>query len=823
MMNGKRTAFLWPTVSAIAIFLAVSLAGFAPQLEGKVLRQHDTQQFDGMSRDIRQCRRECNRDPQWTGAMFGGMPAYLINIRYDSQIIKRTAEAVTSVVKSPAGMIFFAMVGAWLMMIMFGCSPWLGIIAGIMYGLSTYFFLIIGAGHITKMWALAAAPLFLGSVYMTLRGNMISGGIIAALSATIEIGAFHPQITYYFVLTASVLWITDLVYALRRRQAVDFAKRTGILAAAAILAVGANFAPLHYTAEHSADTMRGGSEVASSGQGKGLDLEYATAWSYGIAETWNTVMPGFMGGSSSTGFSATGPVAESLRPLGLESYAPSLPAYWGEQPYTAGPTYLGIVAVFLALLGFLMTSPRNRWWIGISLAASVILAWGHNAMWATELCFDILPGYNKFRTVSTILVVAELLIPLMATLGLVEIFRNGRSWKDMSGRFLWTSGITAAILLFFAMFGEALFDFNREVDGEMMSRQFLSMFRQSGGEEYIAQGMHDELGWAVADAMAEERGTMLEHDAVRSLLFVIATALTLFLYFMRRIGKYPTLAILTLLVAADMLSVNLRYLPYSSFVQEKTTRIYPTVADKAILEDHEPGFRVLNLTVSPFNDATTSMFHRSVGGYHGAKMGRYQDVITAYLSDMNPTVLDMLNTKYVISSPTEAELRPSAYGAAWMVDDVLPCKSADEELAAIGNTDLRHTAVMAERDSDIAFHQSSEAVISLTGYQPDRLTYEYSADTDVLAVFSEIYYDKGWKAYVDGVESPYFRADYILRAMVLPSGQHTVEWRFRAPGWAAASAVTLGCSLCVIMLVLGLLYFTLRRRKADDGTVADGQ
>ncbi|MBR0394427.1 MAG: hypothetical protein IIX04_04905, partial [Alistipes sp.] len=382
-----------PLCVAVVLFFAVSAICFAPQFDGRVLPQHDIQQFDGMSRDIRECRAETGDDPQWTGAMFGGMPAYMINIRYPAQIIKRATDWVLGVVDTPIAFLLFAMLSAWLMIVMMGISPWVGLVVGLAYGLSTYFFLIIGAGHVTKMWAAVYAPAMMGAIYMTLRSrHILLGGALSALFAALEIGANHPQVTYYFLLAIVALWVSDAVFAWRENSLREFAKRTAVLAVAAVLAVGANFSSLFYTMQHTSDTTRGGSEVAVDNvANKGLDLEYATAWSYGQAESWNMFIPDFMGGDSANTFSKDGEVADALGELGMADVATQLPTYWGDQPYTAGPTYLGAVVIFLALLGLLLADNRNRWWIGTATLLAILLSWGHNMMWFTELCFKYLP------------------------------------------------------------------------------------------------------------------------------------------------------------------------------------------------------------------------------------------------------------------------------------------------------------------------------------------------------------------------------------------------------------------------------------------------
>ena len=775
-----------PTLVAVAVFALTSIIGFAPQLEGRVLPQHDIRQFDGMSRDIRECRADFDEDPQWTGAMFSGMPAYQINIKYPAQIIKRTADWVQSLFTAPASMVFFAMLSAFVMALLMGMSAWVGLIVGLAYGLSTYFFLIIGAGHITKMWALVYAPAMLGAIHHTLRRNMWLGGALTAFFASLEVGANHPQITYYFVLTAVALFISELVYAVKEKRYKEFAKRTAVLVASAILALGANFAPLYYTMQHTSDTTRGGSALVE-GERKGLDIDYATAWSYGTNESWNMLIPDFMGGDSGATFSRDGEVAEALKALGAdrrtaEQIAQQLPTYWGEQPYTAGPTYLGAVAIFLALLGLILASPRDRWWVLVATLLAILMSWGYHAMWFTELCFNHLPLYNKFRAVSTALVVVEWSVPLLAGVALWQLHKRWEEKKVLTRAVAISAGVTAGLCLIFAVAGGEIFDFGVEESVAMMGRAF--------GDA--------EVGAVVAEAMATERAEILGADAWRSFLFVAVTALLL-LGALQIDSKWQKWALgaLALLIVVDILPVNLRYLPYETFVSKRNTEIRPSSADKQIMADKELGYRVFNLSVSPFNDATTSMFHRSVGGYHGAKMGRYQDLIDYYLNEEHSGVLDMLNTKYIISREGEVVERTTANGAAWFVQNVEIMANAEEELSALGAVDLKHTAV-AEKGAPRPNIEGA-GVIELVEYRPNRLVYDYTLTGGTgVAVFSEIYYDKGWQAYLDGEPCDSFRADYLLRAMVLPEGSHRVEWRFRAPNWGLAETITLICSILII-------------------------
>ncbi len=790
----KKLRNIWnkalPTVVAVLVFGVVSIVGFAPQLEGKVLPQHDIRQFDGMSRDIRECRADFDEDPQWTGAMFSGMPAYQINIKYPAQIIKRTFDWVQSLFTAPASMVFFAMLSAFVMVLLMGMSAWVGIIVGLAYGLSTYFFLIIGAGHITKMWALVYAPAMLGSIHYTLRQNMWVGGALTALFASLEAGANHPQITYYFILAAVALFISELIFAVKNRVCKNFAYRTAVLAGAAILALGANFAPLYYTMQHTSDTTRGGSALAVENERKGLDIEYATAWSYGIGESWNMLIPDFVGGDSGATFSKDGEVAESLKQLGAdrrtaEHIAQQLPTYWGEQPYTAGPTYIGAIVIFLALLGLLLADNRNRWWIVAATALAIFMSWGYHAMWFTELCFKYLPLYNKFRAVSTALVVVEWSAPLLAGVALWQMWQKWEDKKYLTRKIAIAAGVTAGVCLIFAIAGSSIFDFGEEASVAMMGEAFGDV----------------EVGAVVGEAMATERASILAADAWRSFFYILlAAGVLLGALRIDKKWRIAALALVAALIVADIRPINLRYLPYETFVEKRNTKILPSEADKQIMADKELGYRVFNLTVSPFNDATTSMFHRSIGGYHGAKMGRYQDLIDHYLSSGNEAVLDMLNTKYLITKDGVIE-RPTAYGAAWFVNKVEIVESADEELAALGQIDLRTTAV-AEAGAPRP-HIEGVGVIELKEYRPNYLRYDYTlTGGNGVAVFSEIYYDKGWQAYLDGEACDSFRADYLLRAMVLPEGQHTVEWRFKAPNWSLAEAITLICSILIIFALV---------------------
>ncbi len=826
-----------PAAAALALFFVVSVAYFAPQFRGEVLPQHDTMQFDGMSQDIRQMRANTGEDPQWTGGMFGGMPAYLINISYPAQLVKNTVGRIVRIIDTPAGFLFFAMTAMWVMLLLCGVDPWVAIVGALAYGLSTYFLLIIAAGHVTKMWALVYAPLMMGGVWMTLRGNKWYGGALTALAASLEIGANHPQITYYFLMAMAAFWFSEAIVAGREKQLRSFARRTAVLVAAGLLAVGSNFAPLWYTAQHSKDTIRGGSELATaSGTARsGLALDYATAWSYGRAESFNLLIPDFMGRESGSTFEADSRTAAVLNDYGLRGAAQQLPTYWGDQPYTGGPTYLGAAAVFLAVLGVALLRGRNKWWMLAVCGVMLLLSWGRNLLWFTELFFDWLPGYDKFRTVSMTLVVVQWIVPLAGALALMRLWRDEvpreRLWRALA----WAGGITGGLCLLFAVAGGALFDFGEKADAAVMSDQFARIFEANHLQDYIDRGLDIEWGETTAAAMAADRAAMMQADAWRSLLMIALAAGAVALFVWRRIRRGTLVGVLAAVMLLDLVPVDRRFLSSDDFVSPRRRQIAMTEADRQILADSTLGFRVINLTVSPFNDATTSYFHRSVGGYHGAKLARYQDLIDRYLNDMDGCVLDMLNTRYAIISGgdgvPQAVRRDTEFGAAWFVDRTVEADTPQQEIDLLGEVDLRTTAVVAAADAGaVDVLSDADAIdtairdlpapmrsIRLEEYRPNYLRYEYSTPEAGVAVFSEIFYDKGWTAYVDGVEVPYFRADYVLRAMSLPAGTHTVEWRFRAPAWTAVETVTGIASVLILLCVLAALAMAFRSARTVCG------
>ncbi|MBR6545211.1 MAG: hypothetical protein IKT66_07330 [Alistipes sp.] len=843
-----------PWVVGVLTFMFVSYQFFAPQFEGKSLAQGDIAQYAGMYEDIKQHRLKTGDDPQWTGNMFGGMPAYLIDVEYPTQYVKRAASPLIKAVGSPANMVVWAMVLMMVAVVLMGVNPWLGIIAGLAYGLSTYFFLIIDAGHITKMWALVYAPPLVGAVWYALRRNMWVGAALAALFGSLELGANHPQITYYFLLACLALWISQLCVAWREGALRGFAKRTAILAVAALLAVGSNIAPLWYTMEHQKYTTRVGSESVDEKRARESMIAYNTAWSYGIAESCNMLVPNYMGGSSSDVNMAAVELLQSqsaqmsifnaaiddktkelsqempgirrgdvvaMLEEGDEYVASEVEArfnarldgawsyisnYWGAQPYTAGPTYLGAVVVLLAILGLMLLGVREVAWLVVVSLFALLLAWGANIMGFYEVMFDLLPGYKSFRTVSMALVVIEWSAPLVAVMALWALLRSELSLRAQLLRIVVAFGIVVvAIVLMIATAGY--------------------------GVENIVAELGDKL-WVeqLRAAVLEARRDALMADAVRSLLFAAMAAAVMAVFVVLRerekgsaqgvkwLGVAMAAAI-ALLVVWDLGGVATRYMGEDRWHDAAPTELKPTEADRLIMADGDLGFRVLDLTGDPFTSARASYFHRSVGGYHGAKMGRYQDVIDEYLRRFDGDMLAALNTRYIIydgdALPAAALTGVEPYGAAWFVDDVVRCATPREELEALAGASLRYTAVVNEGVEGVKESYDAVGDIALVEYAPNYLKYEYRAAAEALAVFSEIYFPEGWSAYVDGVAADYFAVDYVLRGMVLPAGSHTVEWRFEAPRWGAISAIMAISALAVLLAVVAALVLGRRLDKGN--------
>jgi len=685
-------------------------------------------------------------------------------------------------------------------------DPWLAIAGSIAFAFSSYFFIIIDVGHNSKAHAIAYIAPVLAGIILTLRKKYIPGGILTAAFLSLEIKANHPQITYYLVIMVFLLGISELIFALRQKRILQLMTSIGVLVIAATFAVLTNIATLWATWDYGKDTIRGKSELTSDLENKtsGLDKDYATQWSYGIGETMTLFIPNFYGGASASKISENSAIVKALKenniPQNQIAQFTKYPLpflYWGNQPSVAGPVYVGAIVVFLFILGLIIVRGPLKWWLLAATVLSILLSWGHNFMALTDFFLDYVPGYNKFRAVSMTLVIAEVAMPTLAILALKVLFEKHLDQKKLVKSLQIAAGITGGITLLFVIMPGLFLSFTGPVDASIQQNyQFPDWMMQ---------------------AIRDERARVVRLDALRSFVYIILSAGLLWAFLYSKVNKTYVYIILGALILLDMFAISKRYLNNESFTAKTKveTPFTPTQADQQILQDPDPDYRVFNLTVSTFNDASTSYFHKSIGGYHGAKLRRYQELIENQISKNNMSVLNMLNTKYFIlpgedRQPT-AQRNYDALGHAWFVEGYELVDNADLEMAAISVFNPGDTAIIDKRfESALETFvpgRDSSASIELTAYAPNHLSYQYETSKDDLAVFSEIYYPKGWNAYVDGILTPHFRANYVLRAMVLPAGSHKLDFKFEPDIYVVGEKISLISSilLLIVIILFGIL------------------
>ena len=787
-----------PFLAAIVIFVIIIMVYFNPLLEGKKIKQSDISQWKGMSKEIVDFREKTGEEPLWTNSMFGGMPAYQISVQYKANLIKYIDEIFKLSLPHPAGLAFLYFIGFFILLIVLKINPWLSIAGAIAFAFSSYFFIIFEAGHNSKAHAIAYIAPVLAGIILTYRGKYMLGGLLTALFLSLELLANHLQITYYLGMIIVAFGISEFIFHIKEKSLKSFFIASVIVLVAAFIAIGTNITNLMATYQYGKETIRGKTELTSEKENRttGLDKAYATGWSYGIGESITLLIPNARGGSSAGSAGVKSETYKVLMQNNVQEESAlqvinNLPLYWGDQPSTSGPVYVGAILIFLFMMGLLVVENRYRWWILAATVLSIMLAWGHNFMPLTDFFFKYVPGYNKFRSVSMTLVIAEFTIPLLAILALRKLFSDGVDKKKLIRQLAYATGITAGITLIFALFGGSMYNFTSSQDVQY--------------KDYFPD-------WMMA-AIRADRASMLTADAWRSFIFILLAAVFLWAYLTDKLKKYQVIAILAVLVLIDLWAVDKRYVNDNDFVRKSLVNVpfQPSQADELIMKDKDPDYRVMNMTVSPFNDASNSYFHKSIGGYHGAKLRRYQELIEHHLSKNNMNVYNMLNTKYFIvqgedKQPT-VQINMQAMGNAWFVNDVKLVNNADEEIGALTSFNPAETAVVDKRfEASLKGHiitKDSIGTITLKEYKPNHLRYESNTGSDQLAVFSEIYYDKGWNAYIDGKPAPYFRANYVLRAMIVPSGKHTIEYKFEPAVYRIGEKVSLASSLLLIVLLIG--------------------
>lgn len=796
-----------PHLIAVLLFTVVSFIYFYPVLEGKKLNAHDTKVYEGSSKEISDYRETHGKEPLWTNSMFSGMPAYLISVLYPGNLFKHL-DNILKLYKTPVAALFLSMLGFYIMLLFFRVNPWLAMAGAIAYGFSSYLFVSLSAGHNTKAYAMAWMAPVIGSVVYSFRKHALAGAALFSLFLTMQIMANHFQITYYTGIIVLVFGIFELINAVKEKILPGFIRTLGLLVVGALIAFSVNFAPLYSTWEYSKESTRGKSELskAEGTNETGLDKEYITQWSYGIDESLTFLIPGFRGGATKP-FDNDSETVKALRKNSLGQAQGQLFMYWGRQPNTSGPVYFGAVVLFLFVLGLLIIRGREKWWILTAAILSLLLSWGKNLMPLTSLFIDFFPGYDKFRAVSMTLVMAGVLVPLLGFLALREISEGIVNREKAARSVLIAALITGGLAFIFFLLPGLAGSFLRPDEN----------------------ALPDSLGW-IKEAMIADRKAMLRTDALRSVIFIAGGAALTWAYLRNKIKPAIALAGLTLLFIVDQVPVDTRFLGSSNFESKRTSAgsWAPTEADKVILSD-QGEHRVLNLTVSVFNDASTSYHHHSIGGYSGAKMKRYQELIETSLSDdinslitslrsatsmeeaegvlKNLPALNMLNTKYIILDPgSQPMVNRHASGNAWFVDKVTLVENADAELLAVKTINPATEAVVDRRFADmIGTVQSYGApgdTIFLTTYEPNLLTYKAELSSERVAVFSEIYYKYGWKAFIDETPADHFRANYVLRGMTLPAGSHTITFRFEPESYRLGNRVSLAGSVLLLAFLM---------------------
>ena len=813
-----------PHLVAIGIFFAIVVVMFLPQFQGKALQQGDIVQYRGASKELNDYRQETGERTNWTNAMFGGMPTYQISAVSEGNVLVKVRRVFYGFMGGPAGYVFCGMLTFYLLLIFLGISPWLAVAGAVTSAVATNNIVLYGAGHVSKVGVIMMLPLVAAGVLLAFRQRYLLGGAVFALGMGMAVLANHPQMLYYFGLTLPLLGIAELVRHAKEGTLPIFAKAVGVLLLGLGLALGAGASNLLTTTEYLPQTIRGGAVLtapsdeaaaANTTQEGGLDWEYAMAWSNGFKDLLSTYAPMAAGGGSGQEISRKSDFGQAMTRAGFQVPANfPVPLYHGSLPFTEGPIYLGAVVWALFLFGLFTAGSTVRIWIGGGTALILLMSMGKNVEFFNRLLFDNLPLLNNFRTPNSALSVATLLMVLLGVLGLGRWSITRTVNPTLAGRQLRNAGLaSAAFGLLVVVLG-----FTLNYDGVQDAAQIA---RFTGGQGDVN---------SLVTALVTTRSSFYFSDAMRSLLFVGLTYAVIYGWWRSTLSVPLAALALGVLGLVDFVGINGRYLSHSDFQPQRvvSNAIQASPADQQILRDEDPNYRVLNLSRPLDQDAFTSYFHKSLGGYSAAKLRRYQDLIDGYLSQRDQDVIDMLNTKYFLipgeNGALTARQNPGAYGNAWIADDVELVDGPDAAFAALGTVaDLKGTAIIEEDFAPAvsALTPTGAGTVSLIAYEPNDLTYAYDAPSEELVVFSEIWYgpDLGWTASIDGEPAELIRANYALRALRVPAGSHTIEMSFAPRSFALGRTISLIASVLILLAVIGAVACPLYRRRSEPSPV----
>ncbi|GJM28678.1 MAG: membrane protein [Cyclobacteriaceae bacterium] len=811
-MNFKKD--LLPHIISIVVFIGVTVVFYSPVVfSGKTLNQHDIIQGLGASQEIIEYREATGQEALWTNSMFGGMPAYLINMNWSGDLMLYLHRILSLWLPGPAGATLLAFISFYILLLSFKVRPYLALIGGLAYGLSSFNVISIEAGHMWKVWAIAYMPMVLAGVHLTVRRKYLLGMTVTALGLALELRSNHLQITYYLLLLLLIYGLIQLIFAIRDDELPSLMKSVGYLVVAALLAIGCNLGKIWSVYEYGQYSTRGPSDLTNTqSDGSGLDKDYIFRWSNGIMEPITLLIPEFFGGPTVSSLSANSNLGEALRnnglaPVQVRQQLQQVYTYWGKQPSTAGPSYAGAVIIFLFILGYTLLDKKFLIWISVAIAFSILLSWGNNFESFNNLMFEYFPGYNKFRSVSMTLVIALVCIPLAALVCLEKILQDIGN-PQLRKKVLKASAITGGILLLAILYS------------------YLGSFRGS-----VDQQLAGQLPDWYLEAMQKDRASLLRSDAFRSLIFIGLTLALLHVRANNKINHSMLIIGLAVLVLIDLWSVDKRYLQSEDFVpKSKQALVSPTEANRTIQNDPEPGYRVLSFLQNPWSDARTSYFHNSIGGYHGAKMRRYQELIEGCLDDQfrgiiqdiqngqrewdQYGIINMLNTRYFIAGAESNSVLKNngALGNAWLVSSVTSVNSADEELELVCQINPKSTAVVDVSRFPVSGNSFNDAgEIVLEEQRPNYLKYRYENSGSGFAVFSEIYYPEGWTASIDGEPAAIIRANYVLRALEVPDGEHIIEFQFEPSAYYTGNKIMMASSLLLLLVIAGTVWYEFKR------------
>jgi len=813
-----------PHAVALLLFVVMSLAYFYPVVQGKKIQQTDIVQYAGMAKKQNQYREATGEELYWTDNAYGGMPTYLLGARYPHSYIK-TLDRTLRFLPRPADYLFLYFLGIYILLLVMKVNYKLAFLGAVAFGFSTYFIIILGVGHNAKAHAIAYFPLVLAGILLTFQRKYIWGFLLTAVAMSLEIMTAHPQMTYYLMLLVVVLGCVYLVKSYQEKELPHFFKTVGLLSAAVLLGIGVNGTNLLTTKQYADWSIRGKSELTINPDGskkerQGLSKEYITEYSYGKMETFNLLMPRFMGGAGSEDLGIDSKSYKFLLQRNIPAsqardIVRNIPSYWGDQPIVAAPAYVGAVIIFLAFLGLFLVKRKAKWWLVGGILLSLLLSWGKNLSFLTDFMLDYFPLYSKFRAVSSIQVILELCIPILGILALAQLFNKEVKLEEKKKALYISTGILGGIILFFMLFKSSLFDF------------------VGLNDEYYEKAV---FGPEFMEIIREDRVAIFTKDAIRSLLLILATAVVIWAFIKEKLKENVVIILILGLLLFDLVGVDRNYVSTEGFVSKaQYEHPFKTLeVDKQILQDKghyrvfEPRLRMAN--------SRTAFFHNTLGGYHAAKPRQFQELYDFYLDHGNEkfevnarniNVINMLNVKYIIKDQ-EGELdqqgagaivlrNPYPNGNAWFVKKLDFVETADEEMLSIFGLDTKEEAVIrkgqkAAENLKETYGKDSLSSIELTSYKPDELKYTAENKEAGLAVFSEIHYPHGWNAYIDGKLVPHYRVNYVLRALEVPAGTHTIDFKFEPKIVGQGIIVSLISTIILVLLILAAIYYEYKRR-----------